>query len=439
MLLEHWSIVIVCIATFKLLWALNCNDQSICIIKPEAKSFTEQIIEAAKYYSNTSFTLLLYAGDYTTTRSRINFINFTNVTIKNHPDNVTPVNIMCPEFTITTHNGIGFESSSDITISGLNFMKCGPITSGLYFRYTRNINIINSSFHHNSNNGIQIQFGAYGNNIIIKDCNFFYNVGLQPDSISDLITDGTFTRGAGLGLVFEYESNITVTIDGCNFTSNIAYKNPDYNSSAETRPYGSIPLGNGGGIYLSLYRVKNSSTSVSNCNFYNNTAIHQGGAIVMIPLNSTDNILNISKCTFVGNKVLGYFLRSLTDAITESSYSIIQNFVDRINFIFSSENFNFNSLSNVTFSRLSSSGGFGGAIAVSLFGSVERNALFVSSSHFTENVAFSAGAIGFAVRDLLANVEYGIDSNQAFIHKYVHFIMFINMLFFVASYLKIHV
>jgi len=54
-----------------------------------------------------------------------------------------------------------------------------------------------------------------------------------------------------------------------------------------------------------------------------------------------------------------------------------------------------------------------------LFGFVERNVLLVSDSLFKENVAFSAGAVGFVVRDLLARIENGIDSNQAFIHKYV--------------------
>ena len=45
--------------------------------------------------------------------------------------------------------------------------------------------------------------------------------------------------------------------------------------------------------------------------------------------------------------------------------------------------------------------------------------LFVSNSNFTGNIAFSAGAIGFVVRGLLANVKNGVGSNQAFIYKYV--------------------
>ena len=416
MLHKHWNNVIALVIIFKLVLAFNCSDQSVCVLKPENnKTFTEQVLEIGKHYSNMSFTILVCAGNYTTLGRLVNFINFTNVTIKKHPDNTMPVNIMCPEFSNTIHNGVGFEHSMDIEVSGLNFMKCGSITSGLYFRYTKNINVSDSSFHHNSDNGIQI---VYGSNIIITGCNFSSNIGLQPDSISDLIKSDTFTRGAGIGLVFEDQRNISTKIIGCNFENNVAYKNVEYNSLAETRPYDSIPLGNGGGIYINLHGVKNSYTAVTHCNFYNNTAIHQGGAIVMLPVNSTGNVLNISGCTFIGNKVLGYFLRDLSDTIEESTHSI-DEFISKINARFSLENFNVESaLDNLTFSNLSSSGGSGGAIAVSLFESVD-NVLLVSNSHFTENLAFSAGAIRFVVSyDLLANNENSIDSNQAFIHKY---------------------
>ena len=416
MTLKQWNTIIVLVTFFKLSFTFNCNDQSICSVEPESKSFTEQIIEIGKHYSNNSFTILVHAGNYTTNNSIMNFINFTNVTMKRHPNNNTmPVNIMCPEFTNTTHNGIGFEYSTDIEISGLNFMKCGPITSGLYFHYTKNITITDSSFHHNINSGLQI---VYGHNITITDCDFSFNIGVQPDSISDLITSGTYKRGAGLALVFKDQSNISVMISGCNFINNIAFKSKDYNSSAEERPYGLITFGNGGGIYLNLYRVKHLYASVSNCTFHNNTCIHQGGAVVMITLNSSGNILNISECSFITNKALGYFLISKNGTIGES----IDNFIDKINMDFSMENFDIDSLYNLTYDTVKSSGGFGGAIAVSFFGSVEHNVLIVSNSHFKWNGAFSAGAIGFVVHDLLANFENGIDSNQAFIHKYVNYV-----------------
>ena len=415
MLHKHWNTIITLVAMFKWAVAFSCNNQSICSLKPEVdKTFNEQVIEAGKHYSNMSFTILVYAGDYNTTfETTKNFINFTNVTIENHPDNTMPVNIMCPKFTSGLHNGVGFENSTDIKILDLNFMNCGSITSGLYFRYTDNIIINNCSFHHNSDNGVQIE---YGDNVTVTNCNFYSNVGVQPDEFSDLISNDTFTRGAGLGLVFEDQSNVSVTINNCNFTNNVAYKDAGYNSSAETRPFGAIPFGNGGGLYLSLHKVKNSYTTVSNCNFHNNLAIHQGGAIIMIPVNSNDNVLNISECTFTKNKVLGYFLRSLNYTITESVNSI-KRFINTTA-LYGRSNINLDYLKNVTFSKLSSSGGSGGAIAVSLFGYVERNILLVSNSHFEDNIAFSAGAISFVVGGLLANVDNGINSNQAFIHKY---------------------
>ena len=414
---QCWITIIALITMLKLVMPFNCNNQSICLLKSENnKTFNDQVIEAAKHYSNKSFTILVYAGDYNTTNgSTNNFINFMNVTIKKHPDNNTmPVNIMCPEFTNHTHNGIGFQNSTDIEISGLNFMKCGSITSGLYFRYTNSIIINDSSFHHNTDNGIQIQ---YGNNITIVNCNFYYNVGVQPDKVSDLISNKSFTRGAGLGLIFENQTNISVTINGCNFEKNFAYKDADYNSSADERPFGFIPFGIGGSIYLSLYRVKYSYIVVFNCTFNKNTAIHQGGAIVMIPFNSTDNILNISGCTFIENRVLGYFARLVHHTIKGSTCSI-EKLIKKVDNYFAVGNADQNLSNYITFRNLSSPGGSGGAIAVSLYGHVERNILLVSNSHFRHNGAFSGGAISFVLRVSLANVENGINSNQAYIRKY---------------------
>ena len=415
-LIKQWNIIyILILALFDVTCALNCTS-NVCYVKSGTKSFAEQVIEVGSKYSNRSFTILAYAGDYNATNGNLmNFLNFTNVAIKKHPDNTMPVNILCPEITSSDHNGIGFENSKNIDIISINFMGCGTVTSGLFFFNTFNVTIRDSTFHHNTDNGIQIIFG---NNFSMVNCSFYSNIGLQPDRLSDLIINDVIrTRGVGLGLFFEDQNNISVTVKDCNFTNNIAYKPPDYNTTIETRPYGFIPFGNGGGIYLKLNRVNGSFINILNTSFYNNTAIHQGGALVMIPINSTDNILNVFGCKFVGNKVLGVLLRSLS--VTVNSISFIDTFIDLINQFFSITNLNSDTLRNVDFSRLTQSGGSGGAIAISLFGSVERNMLHVNHSHFIENAAFLAGAINFVVRDLLSEIENGIDSNQAFINKYV--------------------
>lgn len=423
MLIKHWNVAILILTLSDVLCAQNCTSSNVCFIKPGTKPFSEQVIEAGRMHSNASFTILVYAGNYNSTNgSTMNFINFRNVTIKKHPNNAMPVNVMCPGITTDHYDGVGFENSVDIEIVGMNFMGCGIVTSGLYFESTSNITVRDSTFHHNTDNGIQIIFG---NNIYIINCTFYSNIGLQPDQFSDLIINNDFvdrTRGVGLGLFFENQNYINVTIIGCNFTNNIAYKPSNYNSSRETRPYGFIPFGSGGGIYLKFNRVNSSYTNIISSNFYNNTAINQGGAIVVIPLNSADNVLNISDCKFVGNKVLGFLLSSFNVTVSDTiklSQHAIDDFINLINEIFSVTNLNLENLQKLNFSTLISTGGSGGAISVNLFSSVEHNVLHVSNSQFIGNAAFAAGAIDFIVRDLLSEVENGVDSNQAFVDKYV--------------------
>ena len=113
MLIKHWIIatLILSLLNVHVRCALNCTHYKICYVQPGTESFAEQVIEASQKYSKKSFTILVYAGNYYATNgSLINFVNFSNVTIKKHPDNLMPVNIMCPEITFNNNlNGIGFE------------------------------------------------------------------------------------------------------------------------------------------------------------------------------------------------------------------------------------------------------------------------------------------------------------------------------------------
>ena len=403
--------LVVFVAVLNSLYALHCTNQSNCFIEPGTKSFAEQIIEVAINNSNSSFTIVVYGGNYNTTNgSTVNFINFEDVTIRSY--NTTPVNIICPDFTTgKLYNGIGFQHSRAITISGLNFMRCGIVTAGLYFLNSTNVHITDSTFHHNTDCGIRI---AFGNNISIIDCNFYYNVGMQPDNLSHLIiNDPSKVRGTSIGLFFENQNSTNVWIKRCNFTNNIAYKSADYKESNETRSYSFIPFGSGGGVYLKLSNSNNSYVSISNCGFYNNTVIHQGGAIVMLPVNAINNTLDIYESNFVGNKALGYLLRSRNDTVNRSN---VDDFVDKINHEFSVI-FDSRSINNLNSNEITLRGGSGGAIAVSLFGKVEYNTLRIRRSNFSNNIAFTVGGVGFIVRDILSNVKNGVNSNHAFFEK----------------------
>ena len=143
-------VAIVFAITVQVVWPLNCTDR-VCCIAPENRSFIEQVIEVSQYYNNSDFTILMHSGNYTTTNNTFtNFHNLRHVVIQKYPDETDPVNIMCPGVSHRIPNGVGFDNSEDILISGLNFLRCGPITFGLYFNKTSDLVIVNSSSHHNT-------------------------------------------------------------------------------------------------------------------------------------------------------------------------------------------------------------------------------------------------------------------------------------------------
>ena len=406
------AVIFVTFTSVHIVWSLNCTDRT-CFITTGGRSFSEQVHEIAEHHSNANFTVIVHQGMYNSTNGSImNFINFQHVTISKHLSEGFVV-IACPiaSRNCSSINGIGIENSEDITISGLNFTKCGPNSSGLYIMNSTNVLITNSSFHHNIGNGLQIVFG---NSIIITHCDFFSNVATQLDSLSDLINTDLRNRSTGLGIFLSNQSNVKIVIEGCTFTNNIAYKTEDYDPDNETRPYGFIPSGNGGGVYMQLIGVQNSCISISSCDFAKNKAINQGGALVLLPVDSNGNTLDISNCRFIENRVLGYSLSSRKDTVDRLH---VDDFINTINSYFSSNDLDLKSLNNLSFSDLRSTGGSGGAISVSLFGTVENNKLYVRNTYFLNNTAFAAGSISFVVNGLLSNISDGVDSNQAFIDK----------------------
>lgn len=384
-----------------------------CVVEPGGQSFAEQIIECARTSDNSSFTIFVHSGTYNATNGgSINFFNFTNVTITtlDPHDSTTDVSIMCPETGDEVFNGIGFVNSINITIKNIKFTRCGPITSALYTLNSFNILIVDSTFHHNTDNGIQIVRGS--SNVTIRNCLFYSNVGIQPDPPSNLIsTNLKSVGGAGLGLFFTDQSSVRISIENCIFKDNIAYKPTDYVSSEDTRPFGYTPFGNGGGVYLQVNRVQQLSVNIYNCSFYDNFAIHQGDGVVMISIDSNNIVLNISDCQFRENKALGNLLRSADDTVED-----IDSFIN-------ATKRNFSSL--ITFTRnlpiyyFAAAGGVGGAISVSLYGNAEFNGLYVRNLQFAHNDASVAGTISFTVWDSFSGLDSGIDSNRAFIYKYV--------------------
>ena len=240
-----------------------------------------------------------------------NFINFENVAIMKHPNDTKPATKSCPEIITDSRifNSVGFENCLKIFISGLSFTHYSVTTSGLYFYNTIDLIITYCTFHSNLENGIQI---VTGNNISLINCHFFNNLALHNDNSSRLIgmAYNNVRRGVGFGAYFIDQTDVTISVHNYTFTENLAYKNPSFDTSGDMRPYAFIPVGNGVGIDIQTSRVNNLYASITDCCFLNNAAINQGGGIVMIAVDSINNTLDVSTCEFIGNKALGYLLRS---------------------------------------------------------------------------------------------------------------------------------
>lgn len=404
MLLQRFMLIIVTTLS------VTSSEKSFYTVSPDKGPFTNQIIDIVENTGNSFITILVLSGNYTTTNGSFNnFIAFQNINILRHPNSSDPVNIMCPEFITVSHNGIGFENCINVFISGLNFMNCGVTTSGLYFYNTTNLTITDSVFHHNLENGIQI---ISGNNIKIMNCNFYRNIGLQSDNSSRLITwsNVNATGGVGLGLLIVNQSDLSLSVINCTFMDNLSYKTIDF--SNDTRPFAFIPSGSGGGLDIQIDKVANLYAEVVGCYFYKNTAIHQGGGIVIIVIDSVNSTVSVSGSKFVGNRALGHLLRTLNETIEDYN---IDDFIDSINL-------NFLNITKFlpdipeSFPELGNSGGSGGAISMSLYENAAYNELRVANSYFSQNFAIITGAVGFYVRDSLASVE-GAFLNRAVISK----------------------
>jgi len=114
-------------------WSLNCSDLT-CFISPGSQSFAEQIHKIAEHHNNTNFTVIVHQGIYNSTNgSHINFKIFKMLQLQCIRLKTLAV-ITCPAVscTVSTINGIGIETSTDIVLSGLIFTNCSPVSLGLY-------------------------------------------------------------------------------------------------------------------------------------------------------------------------------------------------------------------------------------------------------------------------------------------------------------------
>lgn len=401
-----------------------CPSDTCAVINSSEMSLATQVINILnkeRTNNNDSFTFYIQPKTYNTTNgTETDFYHFSNITFQKDPkfsDEV--VIIQCPYYTdVDDFNGLGFINCNDISIIGLTFTRCGQKTFSSYFENVNNLNIVNSTFHHNLDSGLGIRSGT---NINIANCTFESSVALQNDSIELLIEQMTTPYGgSGLGISLLNTTNTTVNVEGCTFRDNVALKSISGEEiDNDTRPYNYIPYGNGGAIHINLNNVTDVTIRIVNCHFYNNTALHQGGAIAVFVVASRGNIVEIIDCDFIDNKAIGHPL------INQIKRPIVDydNFIAEINSNFTVENFNVSiedALSHVSSETIFERGGFGGALMVNIFRDCEYNQIFIKRSTFKRNLAIGFAAVGIAMRGTLSSLSNGVNSNRAWINGYVY-------------------
>ena len=425
-----WTICIIILLSRLLVAALAsvaCPSDTCAIINSTETSLAMQVINSLKNRpQNNSFTFYILPGTYNATNgTQMNFFFFSNITFQKEPTSSDEVIIQCPYFTSDDDfNSWGFIDCSNISIIGLTFTGCGTKSFGTFFENASNLYIANSIFYHNLNNGIGIRSGF---NVTVVNCTFTNSVGLQNDSREFLIQQSRDTYGgASLGISLQDIMTTSITVENCTFRDNIAlkcntsYEDDNRSYNYDTRPYNYIPFGNGGAIYINLNNVKDVAIKIKNCYFYNNIALHQGGGIVTFVTASSNNLVEIVDCEFIGNKAIGY---PLFDQICKRNISNIDNFIEKINAKFNVQNFNVSirdALSNISSETVQQTGGFGGAIIVNFFRECENNRILVNRSIFMENLAIGSAGIGIFMWEGLSRISSGVNSNRAWISRYVY-------------------
>jgi len=399
---------------------IACSSTNTCaIISSTETSLAMQVINLLKDRpQNNSFTFYIQPGTYNATNgTQTNFYNFSNVTFQKDPNFSEEVVIRCPNLTdVGDFNSLGFFDCTDISIFELTFTQCGQKSFGVYFENVKNLYVVDSTFHHNQNNGLGVRSGT---NVTIINCTFEMSVGLQNDSTMLLVQQSSnIYGGAGLGISLQNTTDSSITVENCTFRDSVALKRIS-DGESDSRPYSYIPFGNGGGVYIHLNNVKNVTINITNCRFYNNTALHQGGGIVIFMIASYNNLVKVTDCDFIGNKAIGH---PLVDQINKSILDH-DKFITEINSKFNIKNFNASirdALSNISSETILETGGFGGAIVVNIFRDCENNKVLIKKSNFEKNSAIAAAAIGFFIRDGLSSVSNGVNSNRAWISRYAY-------------------
>ena len=264
-------------------------------------------ISQPDYYFTSDNTIIFLEGEHSFDREDlVNVSNVHDLTLKGQgqwPVAGAEETVMQSTVIINCTRGRGgfyFGTSHNITVEGLTVVNCGGMNNGAVFNFAT----IQSIFFHK--NSIQHMTG-YGlflhncDNVIVTNCSYYHS------TVCDFSNNSSLFYG-GLGIVYDTQY------------SNTGYSTLELSHSNMTK---CCSLGRGGGVYLRVQklgfhgkllfnhlkfsqneavygggigaRLKGSSNVtfiVSNCDFFNGTALNGGGGMyIEVNIMQSANIL----------------------------------------------------------------------------------------------------------------------------------------------------
>ena len=274
--------------------------------------------------SNVSDSMLiLVIGTQLPLSRTLTFENLTDIAIVG--DSKDKIIITCKK---DGNGGIAFRFVRNITISNLAFVHCGALHGStstnlttlnstmkfritLYLQQCTDVSITNVDVTYS--NGIGVVFFDTNGTVNAQNSTFSHN---YVSSFEKHIYPG----GGGMYIEFTacppgvyrygncnhtggYNTDGKYVIHNCNFTSNVATSLEHQNSSYITDIKANFQrLGRGGGLHFLLQSdASNNKMTISNCKFYNNSALWGGGLLVFIEGSPLTNVVNIINSTFIQN------------------------------------------------------------------------------------------------------------------------------------------
>ena len=257
------------------------------------------------------------------------------LTIRGSDFKSSTIHCMPPNSSNDTGSGLVFVSISNLTVSNVRFKGCGTLQnsttlrngssikyrSAVYILNCTNVHFIETTFHRSVGRGLSL----YDDNgyVLIRNTTFVEN--MVPKEEQDRLIGG-----GGLYIEFTY---CTPGYPNCNITENLHNKNSTYEikdcvfegnrvtghtSNEETSQNHIVQfpllvgnhghnLGQGAGISISFKGTSShNSITISDCEFYNNSAEHGsgGGVEAILEDYTSKNTLHINACNFTNNSAL---------------------------------------------------------------------------------------------------------------------------------------